>query len=68
MTKQNDNSILFQKREKTEKKLEDYKMEQLPLPFIFPKLEKNYSNTIELYDAIPKYFWGRIPTKNRIPA
>ena len=53
-------------REKPEKKLEEYKKEQLPLPFIFPKLEKQYSNTIELYDAIPKYFWGRVSSQERI--
>jgi hypothetical protein len=66
MAKQNDNSTIMQKRKKTEKKLEEYKKTQLPLPFIFPKPEKQYSNTIELYDAIPKYFWGRISSKDRI--
>ena len=45
---------------KTKKKLEEYQVAQLPLPFIFPKPEKQYSNTVELYDAIPKYFWGRV--------
>jgi hypothetical protein len=48
------------------KKLEEYRMAQLPLPFIYPKPEKQYSNTIELYDAIPKYFWGRVSTSDRI--
>jgi len=48
------------------KKFEEYKKAQLPLPFIFPKPEKQYSNTIELYDAIPKYFWGRVSSKDRI--
>ena len=59
-------SIKNIKSEKSNKKLEDYKMTQLPLPFIFTKEDKQYSNTIELYDAIPKYVWGRIPSKNRI--
>ena len=53
-------STTFNKQKKTEKKLEEYEKTQLPLPFKFPKQEKQYSNTIELYDAIPKYFWGRI--------
>jgi len=67
MTSQNENpSTKNQKGKKTEKKLEEYKKTQLPLPFIFPKPEKKYSNTIELYDAIPKYFWGRISARDRI--
>jgi len=66
MANKNDNSTTIQKRKRTEKKLEEYNQTQLPLPFIFPKPGKKYSNTIELYDAIPKYFWGRIPYKNRI--
>jgi hypothetical protein len=67
MVKQNDNlSTINHKRKKIPKKLEEYKKTQLPLPFIFPKLGKQYSNTMELYDAIPKYFWGRITSKNRI--
>ena len=41
------------------KKLEDYKMVQLALPFVLPETETNYSNTIELYDAVPKYHWGK---------
>ncbi len=53
-------------QEKAQKKLEDYKMAQLPLPFIFPRPERQYSNTIELYDAIPKYFWGRVAASDRI--
>jgi len=59
-------STINQKGKKTEKKLEEYKIAQLPLPFIYPKPEKKYSNTIELYDAIPKYFWGRISSRDRI--
>jgi hypothetical protein len=53
-------------QEKVQKKLEEYKMAQLPLPFVYPKPEKQYSNTIELYDAIPKYFWGRVSSVDRI--
>jgi len=53
-------------RKKSAKKFEEYRKAQLPLPFIFPKPEKQYSNTIELYDAIPKYFWGRVSSKDRI--
>jgi hypothetical protein len=53
-------------QKKAKKKLEEYKMAQLPLPFIFPRPEKQYSNTIELYDAIPKYFWGRVSSSERI--
>jgi len=66
MAGQIENPTSIHKRKRTEKKLEEYKHTQLPLPFIFPKPEKQYSNTIELYDAIPKYFWGRISSKNRI--
>jgi len=67
MVTQNDYSLSIQdKRKKAEKKLGEYKKEQLPLPFIFATPEKKYSNTIELYDAIPKYFWGRIASNDRI--
>ena len=51
---------------KIPKKLEEYQVAQLPLPFVFPKPEKQYSNTVELYDAIPKYFWGRVSSSDRI--
>jgi hypothetical protein len=47
------------------KKLSEYKCEQLPLPFMFDRPEPNYSHTIELYDAVPKYVWGRIALKDR---
>lgn len=54
-----------------EKKLEDYKQEKNLQLSIFEFLEpenKKYSNTIELYDAIPKYVWGRQKkTKESIP-
>ena len=59
-------SIKITKPDSQNKTLEQYKMTQLPLPFIFTKEDRQYSNTIELYDAIPKYVWGRIPSKNRI--
>jgi len=47
---------------KSVKILAQYRQQQLPLGFVFPEPKKNrdYSNTIELYDAIPKYFWGRV--------
>jgi hypothetical protein len=67
MHDQNDNpSTTHYKPDKPEKTFEEYEKTQLPLPFTFPKTEKQYSNTIELYDAIPKYFWGRISSKDRI--
>jgi len=61
-----DQSRITKPHKKTQKKLEDYQVAQLPLPFIFPKPEKQYSNTVELYDAIPKYFWGRVSSSDRI--
>ncbi len=49
------------------KSLEKYKTTQLELPFVLPlKHRGQYSRTINLYDAIPKYFWGRIKQKDRI--
>jgi len=51
--------------EQKQKKLKEYKAEQLPLPFVFLKPEPDYSNSIELYDAIPKYYWGRIAKAER---
>lgn len=44
------------------KKLEDYeqsKPEQLTLFELLSPEDKKYSSTIELYDFIPKYFWGK---------
>jgi hypothetical protein len=53
--------------EKTVKKLADYKRTepvQLNLfEFIQPR-EKHYSNTIELYDFMPKYHWGKVERIN----
>lgn len=44
------------------KKLEDYEQAkplQLDLFGFTQPQEKNYSNTIELYDFMPKYYWGK---------
>lgn len=44
-------------------KIDDYnksKPEQLTLFELIHPSEKDYSNTIELYDFIPKYVWGRV--------
>ncbi len=45
-----------------EKSLQEYKQtkpEQLSLFELLLPEEKNYSNTVELYDFIPKYYWGK---------
>lgn len=45
------------------KKLADYKQEkpiQLSLFELFLPTDKPYSNTVELYDFIPKYHWGKV--------
>lgn len=45
------------------KRLEDYKQskpEQLTLFELLSPEEKKYSNTIELYDFMPKYIWGSV--------
>jgi hypothetical protein len=45
------------------KRLEDYKQskpEQLTLFELLSPEDKKYSNTIELYDFIPKYVWGKV--------
>ena len=65
-TQNNNLTCRVSNRRKTEKRFEEYEKAQLPLPFIFPRPERQYSNTIELYDAIPKYFWGRVSSKDRI--
>lgn len=47
---------------KAEKKLEQYKQTlppQLALFQLATQEDGRYSNTIELYDGIPKYFWGK---------
>lgn len=54
-----------------EKKLAEFKQEKYRQMTMFEFLEpedSKYSNTIELYDAIPKYFWGRQKkTKESVP-
>ncbi len=42
-----------------QKKLKDYRQTQLILPGFFPGPAENYSSTIELYDAIPKYIYQK---------
>jgi hypothetical protein len=38
------------------------KPEQLVLDFFFQDEDtQKYSQSIELYDALPKYFWGKAP-------
>lgn len=47
---------------KAEKKLEEYKQTkpaQMALFQLATQEDGRYSNTIELYDGIPKYFWGK---------
>jgi hypothetical protein len=60
-------SLVISDGKKSEKKLGDYKRtepEQLNLfEFIQPR-EKQYSNTIELYDFMPKYHWGKVERIN----
>jgi hypothetical protein len=49
------------------KRLEDYrqeKPEQLTFFQIIAPDEKRFSNTIELYDFIPKYVWGKVERVN----
>lgn len=49
------------------KKVEEFtqsKPEQLRLFEFLETEDKKYSNTIELYDAIPKYFWGNVKREN----
>ncbi|HEX8369571.1 MAG TPA: hypothetical protein VF604_13590, partial [Pyrinomonadaceae bacterium] len=49
------------------KKLTNYKQEkpvQLTLFELLLPSEKPYSNTVELYDFIPKYHWGKVERVN----
>lgn len=49
------------------KKLDDYKQDkpvQLTLFELLLPNEKPYSNTVELYDFIPKYHWGKVERVN----
>lgn len=51
------------KRRTRKPRIEDYKKTkpvQLQLFEMILPSEKDYSNTIELYDFIPKYVWGRV--------
>lgn len=57
-----DKSVMTKAAEKAVKKLEEYKKtvpEQLSLFFIEEQKDQQYSNAIALYDALPKYFWGK---------
>jgi hypothetical protein len=57
----------MQAAEQAEKRLEEYKQtrpEQLMLFYGSSGKLQQYSRTIELYDAIPKYFWGRAEREN----
>jgi hypothetical protein len=52
--------------EKPNKKIDDYELtkpHQLSLFELLLPEEKKFSNTVELYDFMPKYFWGKV---NRI--
>jgi hypothetical protein len=52
----------MKKSSQNDKKLEEYKQskpQQLLLFEIIAPNNKKYSNTIELYDFIPKYHWGK---------
>ena len=57
------NKLVVSDGEKIVRKLEDYQQTepmQLSLfEFIQPR-ERQYSNTIELYDFMPKYYWGKV--------
>lgn len=49
------------------KKLADYKQDKPVQMTLFELLlpsEKHYSNTVELYDFIPKYHWGKVERVN----
>lgn len=61
------NEIAVLDEDKKTKKLEDYEQSEpvqlILFGFVQPR-EKNYSNTIELYDFMPKYFWGKVERIN----
>lgn len=52
--------------EKRVVKLSDFKQSQIQLGLFETPFKDNHdcSNTIELYDAVPKYFWGRLPKRS----
>jgi hypothetical protein len=61
--KQQPDDSSFSLRKSAKPKIEDFtisKPTQLELFEIVLPSEKDYSNTIELYDFIPKYIWGRV--------
>ncbi|HEY0428584.1 MAG TPA: hypothetical protein VGC76_12455 [Pyrinomonadaceae bacterium] len=50
-------------RQLSKRKIEDYSQSQptqLKLFELLQPTESNYSNTIELYDFMPKYVWGKV--------
>lgn len=47
------------KQENKAKRLDEYRQAQLDMFQLLLPDEKRFSNTIELYDFIPKYFWGK---------
>jgi hypothetical protein len=55
------------KTRKTKKRLEQYVQtkDQLTL-FELLDRDRDYSNSIELYDFIPKYFWGKAPREKAV--
>ncbi|MEW6738219.1 MAG: hypothetical protein AB1489_43500, partial [Acidobacteriota bacterium] len=60
-------STVAKKSEKITKKLEDYQKNKPVQLLLFEMIgpeERKYSNTIELYDAIPKYHWGNVERIN----
>jgi hypothetical protein len=53
----------IEKSEKLSKKLEEYELTKPLQMNLFELLlpeEKKFSNTVELYDFMPKYFWGKV--------
>jgi hypothetical protein len=53
---------------KNVKRFEDYarsRPDQMSLFELMETDQRSYSNTIELYDFIPKYVWGKVNRVNR---
>lgn len=60
-------SVKVKAKAKPAKKLGEYKHTRPPELKLFELLasdDKQYSNTIELYDFIPKHFWGKVERIN----
>lgn len=60
-------NALLKTKPATAKKLADYKQEKPVQMTLFELLlpnERHYSNTVELYDFIPKYHWGKVERVN----